>query len=323
MNTDFTPTPELLQREIQAVHSIKFKPDLQKWVDEYSQVGFRNAYIWNWCRRGVEVIGLSCVPEEKRDEMSDAKFLGAMLDVLLDDVADKGGDPAFLDYLLNIPFGNSLNSELTFSEEEMAYARFTGELWDEIAARASVLPRYHEFEDILRFDYYQMFNTMRYSHLVNAQPELLNLTEHDLYLPHNMYMMIFATLDIMCSPTFDRRELGTLREAVLKAQYMGRIGNLVTTWQREIPEQDYSSGVFARAVSEGQVTVDQLLNEPPQVIEKVIREGNNEEYFLEKWQEYRRDLLAMQPRLKTVDLAHLVAGLEKLLCLHLGSRGNK
>ena len=55
---------------------------------------------------------------------------------------------------------------------------------------------------------------MRYSYLLNRQPELLNMAEHDLYTPHNMHIIVCATIDLTTCPDFDRTELGRLREIV-------------------------------------------------------------------------------------------------------------
>lgn len=304
--------------------SIPLSDELKGWIDRYGEVGDRSGpYLWNWCRRGVEVVGLSCVPADCKRELDDTKFFGAMLDVLLDDVADKGGDPVFLEHLIELYRGEPRTPRSAFSPEQQAYSQFTEELCAELQRRVKRLPRYDEFKALLDFDYDQMFNAMRYSNLLNANPELLNLAEHDQYLPHNMYMVIFSTLDLMSSPDFDRAELSVVREAVLKAQYMGRIGNLVTTWQREIDERDFSSGVFALAVSRGLLTVNQLKSGSRKWIENVINTGKNEPFFLTRWQEFRKDILRMDSRIQSVDLGALVQGLESLLCLHLGSRGNK
>src|SRR5207247_1166446 len=151
---------------------------------------------------------------------------------LLDDVADQNGDDELLERLLTLPPSGELPDFAQFPPEQQAYARFTAEVWQEIHARAKRFPGYARYADLLRYDYLQLFNTMRYSHLLNRNPALLNLTEHDLYLPHNMHMMVSATLDLMCSPDFDPSEVGWLREAIWHAQCMGRIGNLVTTWER-------------------------------------------------------------------------------------------
>ena len=175
----------------------------------------------------------------------------------------------------------------------------------------------------MRYDYLQLFNTMRYSHLLNRNPALLNLVEHDLYLPHNMHMMVSSTLDLMCSPCFDVFEVGIVREAVWHGQCMGRIGNLTTTWERELGEGDYTSGVYARALAQGDVTLAQLRAGDQEQIRKAIRDGQHEAYFLERWQEHRKSILARRPRLRSFDLGELVTGLQRLICLHLGSRGYK
>ena len=124
--------------------------------------------------------------------------------------------------------------------------------------RTSSYPCYANFEPVLRYDLLQFFNTMRYSHLVNGRPYLLNMVEHDLYTSHNMMMISFATLDLMCSERFPLARIGALREMMWHAQCMGRIGNLLSTWRRELAKRDFTSGVFARAMMEGDLTLEEL-----------------------------------------------------------------
>ena len=321
----FYPSPEDVQREIEQAVSKYLSPTLEHWSDRYAQVGYRqnHYYLWRWARQGVEVTMLSSVDPKLRDEVCDTKVLGVMLDVLVDDVADRGGNEALLECLLNLPFQGDLPDLRRFSPEEQAYAQLVLELWREIHTRARRYPRYDEFAAVLRYDYVQLFNTMRYSHLLNRNPALLNVVEHDLYLPHNMHMMVSGTLDLMCSPSFDVAETGHVREATWLGQCMGRIGNLTTTWERELGEGDFTSGVYARALMQGDLTLRQLRQVDREAIRAAIVEGQHEAHFLTRWQEHRLAILDKRPRVKSVDLNQLVLGLQRLICLHLGSRGYK
>lgn len=320
---EFWPSPDRVQREIETVLATQLSESFGHWVDAYGRVGRRTRYLWPWCRRAVELTTLPCVADGYRDELCDTKVLGVMLDVMWDDVADQAGNHVFLDRLLSLPFRADQIGFHDFSTDEQAYGEFTRELWQEIEGRARRYPRFPEFEDLLRFDYDQLCNVMRYSHLLNDKPELLNLTEHDLYTPHNMHIMICSTLDLMCSPDFDRRDLGRLREVIWNAQWMGRIGNLVTTWQRELKEGDFTSGVYASAISAGDLTAEDLGGTDLARIERKILDGGHEALFLRRWQTHRQFLLSERAQLRSFDVRHLVRSLESLVCLHLGSRGYK
>ena len=150
---------------------------------------------------------------------------------------------------------------------------------------------------------------------------MLNTTEHNLYTPHNMHIVVCFTFDIMASDDFDRSELGRLREIAWHTQCMGRIGNLVTTWERELREQDFTSGVYASAVSHGDLSVDQLRTGDPAEIAEVIRSCEHEEAYLREWQNHRAALLSPAYRMNSFDIRKIVDAFERLLCLHLGSRG--
>lgn len=321
--TDFAPASERIRAEVAEMLDRPLSEDLAAWVDVYAQVGQRNPYLWKWCARAVEVITLPCVAAEWRRDVCDAKTLGVMLDVMLDDLADRGGDDELLETLLALITHDHAPDFSEFPEESRRYGRFTADLWRELQRRARRYPRYDEFAALLRFDYLQLCNVMRYSHLLNRNLELLNVTEHDLYTPHNMHIMICSTFDLMCSPTFDRAELGKLREIMWNAQWMGRIGNVVTTWQRELGEGDFTSGLYARAVSCGDLTIEQLRTADRRNIEHTLLAGGHEAHFLDRWQRHRRELLSERTSLRSFNVRELVSGLERLICLHLGSRGSK
>jgi hypothetical protein len=104
---------------------------------------------------------------------------------------------------------------------------------------------------------------------------------------------------------------------------MGRIGNLITTWERELGDGDYTSGVYARALAEGDVTLEMLRSQDKDAIARAIRGGGHEEYYLARWENFRRRLIELAPRVRSVDLKKLLAGYERLIRLHLGSRGYK
>jgi len=317
------PSTEEIQAEIAYVLDKQLNPELLHWVDGYAQVGKRNLYLWKWVRQGVEVTTLSSVAPELFDFACDTKVLGVVLDVLLDDIADRRGDPRLLEQLLGVPFDGERGRLADVAPEDRAYAEYTLDLWQEIKRRTRLLPLFDRFATIWRYDYLQLFNGMRYSHMVNEDPALLNAAEHDLYSPHNMHIMVSATVDLMCSPDFHRPELGRLRDAVWHAQFMGRIGNLITTWERELGDGDYTSGVYARALAAGDVTLEMLEAQDQAAIARGVRDGGHEDYYLARWANLRRRLIELAPLVKSVDLNKLLIGYERLIRLHLGSRGYK
>jgi hypothetical protein len=317
------PSQEQIQQEIAPVLNMTLSPRLEYWASRYGEVGKRNIYLWKWCRQGVNITMLPCVMPEFRDEVCETRVLGIMLDVLLDDVADRRGDGELLDKLLSLSFHGPAPDFSEFSPEQRAYAEFAVEVWDEIKLRASQFPCYEEYAKLLDFDYLQLFNVMRYSHLLNENISLLNMAEHDLYTPHNMHMMISGTLDLMCSPEFNGDELGLLRGLLWHSQCMGRVGNLVTTWERELADGDYTSGVYASAVSSGDVTLEQLRGGDRELIRAGVVNGGHEAYFLNGWHDHRRYLIEKAPLIRSFDFRQNIRGLERLICLHLGSRGYK
>ncbi len=314
-----------VREEIRSIGQRELPRDLQDWVREFEKVGcaHRDGFLWKWCLEALRLTSLPCVDASVSEFNCTTKVLGVMLDVLLDDVADRSGPAEYLEKLLAIPYAESPPDFSEHSEQEQAYAAMTCRVWDEIMRRAATYPRCQEFAALLRFDYLQVLNAMRYSHLLNGSPELVNMVEHNLYLPHNMHMIAAGTLDLMCSSRFDRRELGRLREALWHAQAMGRIGNWVTTWERELRDRDFTSGVFAYAAHIGLLRGCDLREAETEVLRGKIASHGCERFFMQSWDHHRQRLISLAGSIESVDILQLVAGLEHLVQIHLGSRGLK
>jgi transketolase C-terminal domain/subunit len=317
----FGYSSEVLQREQELVKAHQLSPAVEEWYRVYSQVGERQRFLFQWCAQGAELTTLSCVIPELFQHVNDTKLLTMILCVLLDDVADLRGPQAFLELLLRI-VGGHLPPDLSgCSAAERTYAEVTLRLTETWFARMREYPCFEMFENLQRYDQIQYFNALRYSHMLNRNPWLMNPVEHDLYFPHGMDMMSYATTDLMCSPGFPIEELGRLREAVWHLQCMGQVGNLLATWRREIRQRDFASGVFARAIIEGDLSIEQLRPENFGAIEAAIVEGGHERYYFGRWKYHRECFLEKARYVHGLDLKKLLEGSDRLFLMHLGNRG--
>ncbi len=315
-------SPRLIE-DISTIQRIELSDEIQRFIKAYGEQGQRDEFIWKWVYQGLRLTALNSVNEGLWQKVQSTKLLGVMFDVMLDDAADQIQDEDLVEQMLLIPFESGFIDKRRVPSEYLGYLEFTVGLWQEIEHSTRGLPRFSEFEKLLIFDYRQLLNCMRYALVVNNDPRCMNLAEHDLYQPHNMHMMVNATIDLMASPEFDSRETGTLREIIWNAQVMGRIGNAVTTWQREIKDRDFTSGIFAVALGKGVLTADDLINSDVSTIEQKILGAHLEDELLLEWGKRRDYLIELAPRLRTVDIHGLIGGLEQLIAIHLGSRGLK
>jgi hypothetical protein len=277
--------------------------------------------LWRWTAHAVDLITLSCVDPAWRTHVGETKFLTAMFNVLLDDVADHDRQPQVVLELLKRTRDGQRPQDGGL--DKSSATGLACQIWDELWRRARTCPRAPEFTELLQYDLRQLCNTIEYSLLIHQNRALINPVEHDLYSSHGMTVACASTLDLMCSPAFRVEELGLLREAVWHAGCMARIGNLVTTWEREIADNDFSSGVFALAVGRGWLSPADLAADQRTRIEQAIRGHDLEREFTQRWTAHRACLSRLQGRIGSVNVSAYLQGLERLFHSELASRGRK
>ena len=152
-----------VEQEAELLRQKELSSDLALWVDSYARAGGnRTPYLWTWCHQAAEMTTLSCVSPSCHDEVCDTKFLSIMFLVLLDDIADQGGNAELLEQLVGLTLSDNPSDWRVFTNEEEKYATFSKSVRDEVQRRVERFPRYDEFGDLLRYDYLQLMNTMRY-----------------------------------------------------------------------------------------------------------------------------------------------------------------
>jgi hypothetical protein len=317
-------TPERIEKEIKEVQNVKLPPELQKWVEEYEKVGGkRENYMWKWAYTGWETLTLSCVKKKYQKPVVLIKTCNTILNALIDDLADKRKEKDILINALDIFFDHQKTQNILTSvkKSDREYITLIEKIWNFIKVTTKKYPRYKEFENIFEYDYRQFLNTIRYSFLININPNLINLSEHNIYSAHNMQGTIGITIDLMCCSKFNIKEIGAFREIIWNAQQMGRIGNLITTWEKEIYENDFTSGIFAYVLNKNIIRIEDLRkNKKNQVIQK-IKLLKAEKYFLKQWENYYNKIHKIENNVKSVNIKKILEWSQQFLIMHLTSRG--
>ncbi len=317
-------TPERIKKEIEAVQKVKLPKELENWVREYKKVGGeRDDFIIKWTYAGMQVYTLPSVPEKYRKSIYVVKTVSIIIDILIDDIIDRNKDKKMFKETINSCIFSNYTKNLKLKKEEVQYVSLIKKAWNFVNREIKKYPRYKEFKDIFAYDYRQFLNSIRYSYLIHKNPLLINETEYDIYFPANMQAVISITIDLMCSPRFNSKELGIMREISWYSQKMLRIGNWVSTWEREVKEDDFTSGVFAYAIESGFVNYDDLdSNNETEIIRKIKRSGAEKE-LLKRWEDCYFKVKKFDSKIKSVDVKEVASKLEKFLIMHLTSIGYK
>ncbi len=192
---------------------------------------------------GYKMTTLSSVPQDDFDQVIFAKVCLGMLITLYDDLAD---NPACSNskvlkelYQLNIGFSSTKSVRLTRNEKKIY--EFALMLFEELEKTICLMPHFALLSEVLTFDIKQIFLANHYAELMSARPEIRNLRESKELGPYNMGMVAAGMIDLMASPGFHLSELGRARELLIQGQRLGRIGNLINTFDRELTEGDVTN----------------------------------------------------------------------------------
>ncbi|MFB6151876.1 MAG: hypothetical protein ABEJ40_08735 [Haloarculaceae archaeon] len=311
---------------LRAIRRVDLPPRVDRLAEAYDrQFDDRDRFLWRWIYSLFPSFTLSSVADEHAAHVREQKTILTIYVTVLDDMLEHHGDRE--------TFREA--RKLHESGVEPDYGRpgvdrdalaFVERVWTAFEEGQSEAPRRDEFADAFAYDLEQTANAVEYSTVVSDNPGMATVTGARRYDSHNMVMFPYADVDLMYSPGFDRAEFSAVRGVLWDLQEMARIGNWVTTWERELAEGDYSAGVVVTALQEGVVTPAELAAATPddrEAIAERIRAHGIEDRFRRRWQELYRSVRGRDHGADTVDLDALVEGMETVYEYHLATRGLK
>jgi hypothetical protein len=316
-------TPERIQKEVEEIKKIELPEELQKWVKEYEKVGERDGLLWKWLYGMFKIVHLPFVPESIEKKLLNIKLLFTMFITLLDDVADRNGNKALLQVLLEIPFRKkNFNFDKTkLNAKEIKFFELTLDLWHHILyLMQKDLVNNEKYQEIFNFDLFQALNEMRYAHFFSKYPYLINKNEYWAFLSYNMCLYVYCDLDLMTSVKFNIKKAGMLREITWDIQKTARIGNWLSTWKRELKENDYSSIVFAYYFENEYLSLfDKTVGKNnTETLKEIKKQKIEKEIFIE-WEKSYQNI--KNKKNKDIKVHSILKFSKKLLSLHLTNIG--
>ena len=330
---DGQPRPrdaEELRAPIERVQNHSLPEQTAPLVDTYeSVIGDRDRFLWKWAHHLFPEFTLSCVAPEHRERSQNTKLLGLVFVSVLDDIAEKHQDWGTFDEAAKLPFEHQAVDYDRDGVDSDVLA-FASDVWGRFEAELREGPRAAEFDDVVQFDLKQVVNAMEYSYFANQNLDAITESEVQTYDAHNMMLYGFADVDLTLSPAFDRSDLSTLRRVLERAQRMVRIGNWVTTWEREVGEGDFTSGIVAHALEAGIVSPEDLRashadggGREVAAIIQAIHDHDVEDVFLRQWSEELAAAREFEGAFDSVDVGSYLDGIETVMEYHLMTRGLK
>ena len=203
---------------------------------------------------GYQLTTLSSVSDHLFDPVISTKIRIGTLITLYDDFADhpKMRDIELLRQLYKIPFSG------IESNSNHPAIRLASDLWKRVILSIQKFPNYKYLEQVFEFDVQQFYNANRYAELVSDNPYLANQRENRIYSPHNMGIIVAATIDLMASENLDFKELGRIRDFFHRAQDIARIMNVITTLDREVADNDVTGEIAAALLERGHLQGDRV-----------------------------------------------------------------
>ncbi|MFD1600098.1 hypothetical protein [Halobellus rarus] len=313
---------------MRTVQNVELPSSVREFANRYDRIiGDRDRFLWKWIHNLFEEFTLSSVQSDLLTDVYEHKTLLTIFVTVLDDLAERGGDRATFEIGRRVPFGvEEASAGMDRSGVDLSVLELLADLWGEIDRGLREAPRHTAFSDVFEYDLRQTFDAMAYSGLLNDNPMIANRTEAERHDAYNMAMFPYAGIDLMHSPSFDPGEYGALRSLICDLQQMARIGNWITTWERELAEGDLSSGVVVCALRRGVITPEEVSGADESTVGGLvdrIKSRGIESEFVREWEIRNKTVRKRTSEVESIDADAFVDGIQAVMNHHLASEGYK
>ncbi|QLG63614.1 terpene synthase family protein [Halorarum salinum] len=310
--------------DVRALRERSLPADVERLVERYLEtVPERGRYVWGWLDDALPTFRLSSVPPSLTEPADEARLLLLVYVTALNDLADRREDDAAFEAAAAVP-----RRDREPSAGSDPAVRVAADAWTALLDHLEGAPRADARLDTLVRDVRWACAGLRHGAHAAANPAAVTYEECLHAQAPTMCMDPLATVDLTYSPTFDPTEEPAVREAVALAESVARVGNWLTTWERELAEGDLANGVVVKAVEDGVVTPEAARaarTDPstrPSFRDRIVDRGV-ERAVARDWRRRFRRVTGASWSVDTVDLEGYVSAMAGIRRRQDAGRGRK
>lgn len=327
-------------------------------IKEYNKISNklkikRKEHLWEWVNNAIKITTVLNKKNKYYKNSKKIKFLGVLLIVLLDDLAENLQDKKLLNLAIkivknefyffsknekinNLKNKNNFYKKYSLTTAEINYLNFIQTITKKMLTAVLSLPNYFFLKkyfykywgEVIKCFIFTLqtnnfiknysepkiekyFKNLKYSYYVNVSG-------------HNMHIILAMLIDLMSLKKINKKEITMSIKAAKEAQAMGRIGNWVSTWKREMVEKDFSSGIIIYCINEKKINIKDIKKYLKKTdtknfhrLVKQIEQSGSLNYFFKKWNEHRENIKKMTKKINFFSINKYLKGADNFLKMHL------
>jgi hypothetical protein len=308
-----------------SVNDVEINSEMLFWVERlekiegrYSQIfAHRTRYVWKWIQTAFQIASLN-IPNEHLASAQSLKFRLGFLAVLLDDICDVGKSEQDLQKGLGILMG-AIPSKNDDSLYHLIY-----DLWISISRDIEVAPNYDFFQDEVTLANKKLRDSFSYG-LFLPKRLLAGEKVWHFYLeiiPHSICVYLAGLIDLLHVLQYRSIDLEIARHLFENTQKMAQIGNWLSTYERELKQNDISSGIVVWGLEQKWLEHTQFQYPISlEIVRSAIRDSPVEKSLLEMWKTIQGESFVLQQRCDEHTFEGYVESFSKILLMQIGSFG--
>jgi hypothetical protein len=203
----------------------------------------------------------------------------SFVNVLLDDICDLGRDKTSFDQCI-------LALKGSIASDETGLYQLIADTWSVFQHAIEQTPNYALLKPMLEEAYQRWIASFEYSLSIQQETFRFEHTwkSHLEIMSYSTCLYLVGLIDLLFVPNLSTHQLSSAAKLFIGAQEMAQIANWATTWERELPHRDFTSGIFNIALENHWIERDDLKNGSPEKIKKLIRNSPAEGYLWKEWE---------------------------------------
>jgi hypothetical protein len=276
---------------LKAIRSLELYPNEQLLIDRFEALrknypsiyAHRPFYIWQLGQAFWQLVSLN-LSDTDFLQSSSLKFRIGVATILLDDICDMGRDKAVFDKCLLALEGQIDNDNWT------ELYQLLRDIWAVIQNTIKQAPNYTLLKPTWEEAYQKWIDSFEYSlSIYEESSDFGEAWERDLeIIAHSTSFYLNGLIDLLFVPNLSTQQVSSATEVFLRTQKMVQLADWAATWERELPQRDFTSGVFTMALQNGWITSDDLMaNDSLEKVRQQIRNSPVEGLLWKEWERLR------------------------------------